>query len=209
MPTRDNSVKVSGSSVTTLTTASFTVSASANRVVAYIADRGDGALTSVTACGVSLAEVGTPVNVGARRVHIYTGTGPSSGSQTGTLNGNGSYGDNGNVWMTVVTYIDAGTPADYTTASGTSNAPSVTVPNIVSDDLVVDVTIHLDLGSAGANQTAVQNDATAGHSEQSGAAGGVMSWAANDSLNWVSAGMRIPHAGGGGGGDVVVAWMGA
>jgi hypothetical protein len=202
--TFDVAAEVSGSAVTTLTTPSFTNANVADRFLTLeIEDRNNGSITSVGAAGGTPTSSGTPAANGATRVSVYQLTAPATGSQTATFTGNGSFGDNAQIVLGVKVYngVDQTTPlADYTTATGTDAAPTVTVPNVTANDLVSDACCHRNLdGAVGADQTERYRELDfGGGSTQLGSAGGVMSWASSESLAWSIAAWRVVGASAGG-----------
>ena len=101
--------------------------------------------------------------------------------------------------------VDQTTPtSDYTDDGRTATDPSVTVPNTVSSDLVMDALAHFDVDNAptiGANQTLrVDFKAAGSHrtnsSSQDGADGGVMSWTLTQSKEFGLTGFNIKSSSG-------------
>lgn len=91
------------------------------------------------------------------------------------------------------------TPADYTKAvSSSATTATVTVPNVVSGDLVVDSLLIAGSPTVGADQTQRWNlnpNAFGAGSTQLGANGGVMSWTQGTPDDYVLTALRIPNAG--------------
>ncbi len=108
-----------------------------------------------------------------------------------------------------VSFTGAGSVADYTTASGSTTTPTVTVPNAGANDFIFDTCAGVgtwSLGTNGANQTSRWNLAASGNrgvgSTQDGADGGVMGWEQGTPDTWRCAALRIVASGGGGGSRV-------
>jgi hypothetical protein len=128
-------------------------------------------------------------------------TAPATGAQTITISWNDTFGQDVAAYVISFAGVNQATPfADYTTATGASTAPSVTVPNTTADDFVVDSMGHNSGGSTaeGANQFLIYEGDQAvisyGSSRQDGADGGVMSWTEQFSDNWAIAAVRVATA---------------
>ena len=178
----DVAQSTTGNFVSSLTTAAFTVSSSADRAIAAGISWSGTTVSSVAGAGVTLDSQGAAAtSAGGISVQQYAKANPSSGSQTATV----TFGDaNGlSLGIGICTFIgaDQTTPTSgYTTATG-SGSGDLTVtasPAPGADDFVMDTGFE-DLASAsaaGADQTSRWNTGAFIGSTQDGAAGGVMSW---------------------------------
>jgi hypothetical protein len=164
-----------------------------------------GTPTGVTYNSSAMTAAGAGVLVASNYgVRLWYHITPASGAHTVDVSVSGP-----DVIAFAVSATSAGTPSDYTTATGSSTTPSVTVTNAASGDLIVDTVLSVSsISSTGANQTIPTNGGPVGPasigfygatSYQAGVDGGVMSWTSSASDNWAIAGIRIPNSGGGGG----------
>lgn len=200
MATYDTVVSVTGSGVGTLTTASFTISSGANRVaIASVSHQEAGiTCTGVSGAGGAFTSCGTRVVNTGKVGYQWGRIAPSSGAQTVTATFNDVWGSRQTLAVVTATDADQTTGwSDYTTATGNSTAPSVTVTNAATGDLLVDHVFGAGGGAAtaGADQTErydhMGTTALSCGSTQPGASGGVMSWAIEFGAEWVIAGVRI------------------
>lgn len=128
---------------------------------------------------------------------------------TSTQNVSATFNDTWGSSAHLVVYPATGAHAssafgDYTTGTGTSTTPSITVPNFASGDGAVDAVIGTDNGtiSQTGNNTLQTWSNTTGIPEFGSAntTDGVMSHSAQFSASWAQCGIRIIQSAGGGGG---------
>jgi hypothetical protein len=201
MATFDATSSSSVDSSTGSLTWSHTCAASAVLVVGVMwALDAFGTPTGVTYAGSAMTAAGAAQMVATHYgVRLWYHLTPSSGANNVVVSVSGP-----DVVAGAVSATSAGTPTDYTTASGNSTTASVTVPNAASGDLIVDSTIIIGSPTVGANQTSRWNNGPraigffGAGSTQAGVDGGVMSWTQGSADNWAIAGIRIPNSGGGG-----------
>lgn len=184
------------------TTANITVGANSNRVLVAKVTWRQTVTPTVSGAGATWTAAGA-VLVNGSRQQMWYGVGPTTGAQTVTVTWSDTFGQDPTVVVESYYNVDQTTPvADYTTATGTSTAPTVTVPNVVTGDIVVDSLVHGSGGTTtvGANQTQTQAGDRAvisyAASYQAGADGGVMSWTEQFSDNWAISAMRLVTASG-------------
>jgi len=136
-------------------------------------------------------------------MHLWYGLDPATGSQTASVTFSDTWGTRLGLVAHTFTGTHRTTPiADYTTATGTSTTPSLTVPNTTADDFVTDG-LKASIGgawTAGANQTRQYfSDDRVTTSTQDGADGGAMDWTIEFSGAWAQAGCRVVAAAAAGG----------
>lgn len=204
MSNYDNYATVNGNAVGSLTTPSFTVGSGSNRAAVAMVNWVQTGITisSVTGAGGTWTSAGARANNGSACGQIYKTAAPSSGSQTVTVNFSDTWGSQQVLVAVTASDVDQTTPtADYTSATGTSTTPSVTVPNVGSSDLILDICMMPGGGAEtiGADQTLIHNDTTYTTvvSRQAGTAGGAMSWTNEFSTSWVTVALRLVNAAGG------------
>lgn len=194
-----------GGSTNTITTGSFTPSAGV--AVAFVGHN----QTGITNTGVSSSVDGAFTSMGTRAaIGSYITTGwqlqsLSASSMTCSATFNDTWGTSSHLAVHPATGAHASAAfGDYTTATGNSSTPSLTVPNFTSGDGAVDCFHGTDGGtdSTTGNNVEVYSDTTFTTTAGSyNTTDGVMSWTVEFSANWAQAGIRIIQAAGGGGGS--------
>lgn len=198
---------VTGNSVGSLTTSSWTIGGTNRYCYAAVMWRQTGiTCSSVSGAGGSFTAVNARVtNAAGRSVHLFGRIAPSTGSQTVTANFSDTWGND--LALKCVNYegVDQTTPAsDFNSANGLSTAATVTIANAATGDMIVDACVgnSTGTGTEGANQTERADGSQGANnfyvSDQAGADGGVMSWTLEFSGDWLTAGFRINQASAGG-----------
>lgn len=158
--------------------------------------------TGVTCGGQAMTKIGTSIvhSGGKPRMNVWRLIGPPTGAQDIIVTN--ASADKTGVVVFSWTAINTTTPfSDWTTAQGTSAAPSVGVPNSASDKRVADTVASLSTGALGqgAGQTElvdfIPTDGRMACSHEDGASGTVtMSWTGTESKEWVIAGFNANAA---------------
>lgn len=161
--------------------------------------------TSATYAGNSATEKWdvTPIGSFGNAGYVIAGDGSvPTGAQTVSNTLAGSRDEHG---LAVVSFtgVDSGTPTGTAvTASGSSNAPSVTVSSPAADSMVVDFAyVNSFNPSVGANQTERTKTGPIGGwtyaaaSTQAGSDGGVMSWSLAGTETWTVGAIEMKAAG--------------
>lgn len=190
---------------------SHTTSADADRIMlvgCFAAAGVIGSISSVTYNGVGATERYDAQYETFHLHGLYTLVDPDSGSNTVVITWSASQDQQGGVAMTFYGRNTTTPFADVTAATGATTGPAtVTVPNVVSGDIVVDFATSYSYGAGnsaatvGANQTSRAADISSPAfvvymgSTQAGADGGVMSWTLDtDTSTWGIIGVRLPAA---------------
>jgi len=156
-------------------------------------------ISSVTSSAGTPAAVGTVITSGNRKSAIYKLIAPTAGAQSVTVAWSDTYA--ADVIVDVESWYAADQTnfvSDFTSATGTGTAPSVTVTNAATGDVISDFVLHNSGGTstAGANQTEnagadLPASGAYAASYQAGADGGVMDWTMQFSDSWAALGVRI------------------
>lgn len=182
---------------------SITVGSGENRAIFVITavDSGSG-VSTLTAAGLSVAGgslvlAGTMADNGGRRISIYRGVNPASGSTTASVGWSNTDSTRQGIGVVTFSGVDQTTPsADYGSEATTGSTPSISVSNVTADDMVIDGLFHVSLTGPGANQTERWNASTfAAGSTQAGADGGAMTWTTGESIAYAYAACRVVSAG--------------
>lgn len=159
-------------------------------------------ISSATHAGNAMTAVAAEASGPPIHTRIFYIINPTSGSNNVVATSSGTP----LAWAAVVwtcSGVNTAAPVhDATNANGVSATASVTVPNLVAGDVVVDIMgqdIPAGDPTVGADQTTLHlgNDAVEiawGASYQAAAAGGVMSWGLADSDDWAIQGVALTPA---------------
>jgi len=193
----DDGDGVSGTAVGQLTTPSFTIAGENRACLANVTWIQSGIDVSSVTGPTTFTAAGTKATVANLNSQVWKGVAPSTGSQTVTVNFSDTWGTNLYLFAYSLTGVDQTTPtSDYNTATGTSDAPSVTIANTTTGDMAVSCCQHGGSGittcSTGTARWNYQAGATFG-STQDGASG-VITWDTEFSDDWAITGLRVRQA---------------
>lgn len=199
--TVDTSASNTAADTSSSMTINVTVAAGSNRALVVGIGWRQNVVPTVSGASCSgWTALGSIVINSARTVQ-WGCTAPATGAQTITVSWNDTFGQDVAGYVISLAGVNQSTPfADYTTATGSSAAPSVTVPNTTADDYVVDSLGHGSGGTTaeGANQFVLYEGDQAvisyAGSRQDGADGGVMSWTEQFADSWAIAAIRVTPA---------------
>lgn len=148
---------------------------------------------------VTLTSVASPAILSTRRIQFFYGIAPATIAAK-LVRATFSDVSNGSAGIAAAYFTGANqtTPvSDFTSASGNSASPLVTIPGVITGDAAMDIEADQWVGSntIGSNQTIVGVERTPADNYDSsyklGANGSAMTWTLGSSALWFTAGVHI------------------